>query len=457
MPDTLARQAATSAPGAGSAWKSTSLQGWGRSTRSPCLAARPERLRELRAALDVPEGRSLIAHGGGRSYGDAALNTDGAVVVTGRLDRILAFDPATGELVAEPGVTFADLLEVFLPRGFIAPVSPGTAHVTLGGALANDVHGKNHHHVGSFGQHVAWCDLLLPDGRMLRVSPEAEPELFQATVGGIGLTGLIAALCLRLVPVPSNALAVRRRRVRDLDEFLAGFEAEAGATWSVGWIDALAGGASLGRGVLETAEPSPGGLAAAPPRTKRFPVDAPGWLLNGLSVRAFNELYWRRVPAGGQQAVVPYRQFLYPLDAIEGWNRMYGRQGFRQFQCVVPSGPGVAALRRLLETVAAGGNASFLAVLKVMGPEGLGMLSFGMPGYSLALDIPAKPGSEALFAQLERIARDAGGRIYLAKDSLLSAEGFAAMYPRAGEFRAVRERVDPARRLSSDMARRLGL
>ena len=453
MPDTLAAPAATRPTG----WKQVSLQGWGRSSLSPCLAARPERLRELHAALDAPEGRTLIAHGGGRSYGDAALNTDGAVVVTGRLDRILGFDPATGELVAEPGVTFADLLEVFLPRGFIAPVSPGTSHVTLGGALANDVHGKNHHHAGSFGEHVLWFDLLLPDGRMQRVSPESDPALFQATVGGIGLTGIVAALCLRLTRVPSNALAVSRRRVRNLDGFLAAFEAAAGATWSVGWIDALAGGASLGRGVLETAEPSEARVESRPPRARRFPVDAPGWLLNGLSVRAFNELYWRRVPAAGQQATVPYRQFLYPLDAIDGWNRMYGKQGFRQFQCVVPPGPGEAALRRLLETVAAGGNASFLAVLKVMGRDGPGMLSFGMPGYSLALDIPARPGSGAIFTQLERITRDSGGRIYLAKDSLLSAEGFAAMYPRAGEFRAVRERVDPQRRLSSDMARRIGL
>ncbi len=453
MPDSLAAQAMTRMTG----WKSTALQGWGRSTLSPCLAARPERLRELRAALDTPEGRTLIAHGGGRSYGDAALNTDGAVVVTGRLDRILAFDPATGELVAEPGVTFADLLAVFLPRGFVAPVSPGTAHVTLGGALANDVHGKNHHHAGSFGDHVLWFDLLLPDGRMQRVSEAEDPALFHATIGGIGLTGLIAAICLRLVPVPSNALAVRRRRVGDLDEFLAGFEAVSGATWSVGWIDALASGRSLGRGILETAEPSPTGLPHTVPKSRRFPVDAPGWLLNGMSVRAFNALYWRRVPAAGQEVTVPYRQFLYPLDAIEGWNRMYGKQGFRQFQCVVPPGPGVAALRRLLETVAAAGSASFLAVLKVMGPEGRGMLSFGMPGYSLALDIPARPGSEELFGRLERITRDAGGRIYLAKDSLLSAEAFAAMYPRADEFRAVRGRVDPDRRLGSDMARRLGL
>ena len=453
MPDSLTNAPTTTRL---TGWKATTLQGWGRNLASDCLAARPERLRELHAALDTPEGRTLIAHGAGRSYGDAALNTGGAAVLTGRLDRILSFDAATGLLVAEPGVTFADLLAVFLPRGFIAPVSPGTAFVTLGGALANDVHGKNHHIAGSIGEHVPWFDLLLPDGTVLRVSEDSDPALFRATLGGIGLTGIITAVCLKLVPVPSNALAVRRSRIANLDEFLAGFEAAAAATWSVGWIDALASGAALGRGILETAEPSPTGVDTAPPKPKRFPLDAPGWALNGLSVRAFNALYWRRVPAAGQQATVPYAQFLYPLDAIEGWNRMYGKRGFHQFQCVLPYGPGPAALRRLLETVAATGNASFLAVLKVMGRQGKGMLSFGMPGYSLALDIPAKPGSVALFAELERITRDAGGRIYLAKDSLLSAAGFAAMYPKPGIPRGARPR-DPQRRLDSDMARRLGL
>ncbi|MDB5373267.1 MAG: linked oxidase domain protein [Belnapia sp.] len=455
MPDSLTPPTDATARAAG--WKAVSLQGWGRSTAAPCLAARPERMRELQAALATPEGRTLIAHGAGRSYGDAALNTDGAALLTGRLDRILSFDPATGLLVAEPGVTFADLLAVFLPRGFIAPVSPGTAFVTLGGALANDVHGKNHHAAGSIGDHVEWFDLLLPDGQLLRVSEAADTALFRATLGGIGLTGIIAAICLRLVPVPSNALLVRRRRIADLAGFLAGFEMAAGATWSVGWIDALATGSSLGRGILETAEPSAEPIASAPPKPRRFPIDAPGWLLNGLSVRAFNALYWRQASTAGQETRQPYARFLYPLDAIEGWNRMYGKRGFRQFQCVLPFGGGEAALRRLLETIAAAGTASFLAVLKVMGRQGRGMLSFGMPGYSLALDIPAKPGSEALFATLERITRQAGGRIYLAKDSLLSAAGFAAMYPEAAAFRAVRDRVDPERRLASDMSRRLGL
>ncbi|MDN3565826.1 FAD-binding oxidoreductase [Paeniroseomonas aquatica] len=438
-------------------WKAVTLQGWGRSSSADCLAARPERSGEMAAALAPPGNRTLIAHGGGRSYGDAALNTGGAVVLTGRLDRILSFDPSTGLLVSEPGVTFAELLAIFLPRGFIAPVSPGTGFVTLGGALANDVHGKNHHGLGSIGDHVAWFDLLLPDGRLLRVAEATDPDLFRATIGGIGLTGIITAICLRLAAVPSNALTVQRRRVANLDDFLQGFKDAAGTAYSVGWIDALAQGAALGRGVLETAEASPHDGTFPSRKAKRFPIDAPGWLLNGLSVRAFNALYWRRASIVGQQTTASYAQFLYPLDAIEGWNRMYGKQGFRQFQCVVPFETGERALRRLLETIASAGAASFLAVLKVMGAQGRGMLSFGMPGYSLALDIPSRPGSEAVFAALERITRDAGGRIYLAKDSVMSSDGFNAMYSEAGAFRALRERIDPQRRLASDMSRRLKL
>jgi decaprenylphospho-beta-D-ribofuranose 2-oxidase len=438
-------------------WKALRLEGWGRSSRSDCLAARPERMPELITALAAPEGRSLIAHGAGRSYGDAALNTGGAAVLTTRLDRILSFEASTGLLVAEPGVTFADLVAAFLPKGFVVPVSPGTGSVTLGGAVANDVHGKNHHRVGSIGDHIPWFELLTADGQRLQVSEASDPELFRATLGGIGLTGIVTAICLRMVPVPSNALVVRRRRIGGLDEFLEAFRAASEASYSVGWIDALATGRATGRGIIETAEPSDGDVAPLAERRKRFPVDAPGWLLNGLSVRAFNALYWRRASVTAREHKVPYRSFFYPLDAIEDWNRMYGTRGFRQFQCVVPFGTGETALRRLLETIAAAGAASFLAVLKVMGPQGRGMLSFGMPGYSLALDIPAKPGSEALFATLERITRDAGGRIYLAKDSAMSPAGFAAMYPELEAFRAVRARIDPHRRLSSDLARRLGI
>jgi decaprenylphospho-beta-D-ribofuranose 2-oxidase len=456
-------RAARSTQAGAIAWARASLTGWGRIRRAECLAARPERLSELRAAVAAPPGgSSLLAYGAGRSYGDACLNHGGAAVMTARLDRMLAFDPATGVLECEPGVTFADLLRIFLPRGFLAPATPGTGFATLGGAVANDVHGKNHHRDGSFGDHLEWVDLLLPDGRMLRASAAENAELFRATIGGLGLTGIVAGLGLRLARVPTDALRVRRRRVRDLEEMLAGFAAAEGARFSVAWIDALARGASLGRGVLETAEPSAtplGAATTAPRRPRRVPLDLPGWALNPLTVRGFNALYWRRVPPGdGTESVEGYGRFLYPLDALGDWNRLYGRGGFHQFQCVVPFEDGAATLRRLLGAVSGfAGGASPLAVLKAMGRPGRGLLSFARPGWTLAVDVPARPGSAALFATLERIVRDAGGRVYLAKDALLSREGFDAMYPGAARFRQIRAAVDPDGRLASDLARRLGL
>jgi decaprenylphospho-beta-D-ribofuranose 2-oxidase len=436
-------------------WKAMALSGWGRCTPAPCLAARPERARELDACLHPPGGRKLLARGCGRSYGDAAMLRDGAVVLTERLDRILAFDPDTGVVVAEAGVTFRDLLDVFLPRGWIAPTSPGTAFVTLGGAVANDVHGKNHHHAGSFGDHVLWLDMLLADGSHVRTSPAERPELFAATIGGIGLTGIITAVCFTLVPARSNAVVVHSSRMPDLDAFLAGFAANAHASWSVGWIDALAGGAALGRGILETAEPAPHDLPPAPVRSRRMPVDLPGCALNPVSVRAFNALYRRRVPSKGRVATLPLGRMLYPLDAIQEWNRMYGKAGFYQFQAVLSAETAPVGLRQMLERVAATGSASFLAVLKATGPQGRGMLSFTRPGVSLALDFPARLGTAELLGDLERVVLDHDGRIYLAKDRTLSASGFRSMYPRLDEFLAVRDMVDPERRFTSDMARRL--
>ena len=457
---TIQPDARSSAGGTG--WKEMGLKSWGRSQMAEALVARPERTRELHAALRdgaaAAGSRPLLPRGAGRSYGDVCLNADGSVILTERLNRILSFDPATGLVVVEPGVTYADLLAVFLPRGFRVPVSPGTSFVTMGGAVANDVHGKNQHVAGCFGDCVEWLDLLCADGSVRRLSPTENPSLFDATIGGIGLTGIVTALCIRLLPVPSPALLVRRRRVGGLDEFLEGFEQASSVPYSVGWIDVLATGAGLGRGILETAEPAPrGAVAPASPRARRMPMDLPGWALNGASVRAFNALYWRRAQPEAREVVSNYIQFLHPLDAITDWNRLYGRRGFHQFQCVVPREEGAETIKRLLRTASAGGGASFLAVLKVMGIGGRGLLSFARPGYSLALDYASAPRTPELFRALERITRDAGGRIYLAKDSMMSRESFAAMYPNIEAFQQVREQVDPNRRFSSSLSRRLGL
>lgn len=437
-------------------WRLGSFTGWGRVARAVMSAARPESVSDVAMALGSAGRRGIIVHGGGRSYGDAALNTGGQAILTRRLDRLIAFDPKSGLLTAETGVTFEDLRRIFLPREFLSPVTPGTAFATLGGAVANDVHGKNQDHVGNFGRHVAWLDLMLPSGEIRRLAPA--DRLFQATVGGLGLTGVVLAVALRMARVPSRFVTLREQRVRDLDEFLDVLEGvREHSIYTVGWIDALSKGRRLGRGIVESADPAPAGLDDhfEEPRRHRLPFDLPRIALSPLSIGLFNEHYWRHVPSEGRQRRLAYDRFLYPLDAIGDWNRLYGRRGFHQFQCLLPAASHRQGLRDLLETCVKSRAASFLAVLKTMAQAGTGMLSFGGPGHTLALDFPARPGIDDLLIRLERQVLDCGGRIYLAKDARLSAAGFAAMYPRLDEFRSVLAEVDPAGRMVSGLARRL--
>ena len=438
-------------------WEPVELAGWGRTARARTLACGPRDAAAAAAALAEANGSTILPHGAGRSYGDVALNSGGRALLTGGLNRILDFDAASGEVVCEAGVTFCDLMEAFLPRGYLFPVSPGTAFTTMGGAVANDVHGKNHERAGSFGDHVIWLDLALASGEVRRVCPRTDPDLFAATIGGIGLTGLILRVCFCLQAVPSASVEVQERRIADLDGFLAAFaECRSRSTFSVGWIDAMARGRHLGRGILETAEPA--ATDSAPPsavRQRIVPFDFPSGVLNPLSIRLFNELYYRRVPATGRRRTLPIRKFLYPLDALGHWNRIYGRRGFYQFQCVIPDRAAAAGITALLEAIARARGGSFLAVLKTLGEGGPGHLSFPEPGCTLAMDFPRSSAVPKLLHELERITLKHAGRVYLAKDALLSAAGFGAMYPRLGAFRAVLERVDPNRRFASDMARRL--
>ncbi len=440
-------------------WNERTLTGWGRTAHATMEVGRPERPRDLSALLADTNGTSVIVHGAGRSYGDAALNAGGRAILTERLSRLLSFNEKTGRLVCEAGVTFADLMDVFLPRGFCVPVTPGTAFATIGGAVATDVHGKNHDRAGSFGDHVEWIELVTAKGQTVRVSPKAKPALFAATIGGMGLTGIITTVCFRMVRVPSASMALKERRIADLDAFFAAFEeVRADADYSVGWIDALAKGKQLGRGILETATVAEADPARKPKdRQRRVPIDFPGVALNPVTVGAFNDRYYRRVPVAGRDSVIAADRFFYPLDAVQDWNRIYGKRGFYQFQCVVPDDTARDGIRRALETISAARTASFLAVLKTLGGEGRGMLSFPMRGYTLALDFPRKAGIEALLDQLEGITLDHGGRIYLAKDAVLSPEGFARMYPRSDVFREILSEVDPKGRFQSDMSRRLNL
>jgi decaprenylphospho-beta-D-ribofuranose 2-oxidase len=433
------------------------LSGWGRLPVSTAEVSAPGSTADLIRLAGEATARPWLARGFGRSYGDAPLNEGGRVFLTGSLNRVLHFDAATGEVDCEPGVSLRQLIDAYLPSGWMVPVTPGTSFVSIGGAIANDVHGKNHDVDGSFCDHVVSLDLLLPSGQVQTVTP-ASGDLWQGTVGGIGLTGAIVRARLKLARVTGDSVRVSERRIRHLDEFLERFLAvRTQARFSVGWIDSLARGANLGRGVLETADyvdSTAGGRFREP---LNVPCDMPPIVLSPWAVRAFNALYWRRIPQSGRERVVPLRKFLYPLDMLGNWNRLYGRRGFRQLQIALPEAIAPKLLPQFLERIARGGCASFLSVIKTMGRAGQGYLSFPMPGVTLALDLPNRPGLETLLHSLHGAVADAGGHVYLAKDSCVSREHFDAMYPLAGRMRALRERLDPEGRIRSDMAARLGM
>jgi len=385
------------------------------------------------------------------------LPVNGKGLMMQRLDRMVGFDDETGILDAEAGVELGDILAVFGPRGWMPAVLPGTGKTTLGGAICNDVHGKNHHVEGSFGQHVESFDLITAEGDTRRVSEATEPELFRATIGGVGQTGLVASARIRLARCPSMAMSVREERMPDLDAFMDAFE-NAAERFQVGWIDALQTGASLGRGVFEAGEFAPAWTSVkSKPGGKSLPVTPPGLCLAAPFVRLFNAGYFKRIPAAGRTRMRPLNDFFFPLDRISNWNKVYGKRGFQQFQCVIPDEHARRGLRAILEAIADAGIASPLAVIKRMGPGRAGYLSFPMEGYSLAVDLPNRSGTGDLAEALIRLALDHGGRIYLAKDSAASRAAFAAMYPEVSDFRAVVARMDPGGKFTSAMAQRLEL
>jgi decaprenylphospho-beta-D-ribofuranose 2-oxidase len=394
-----------------------------------------------------------VARGLGRAYGDAAQNSGGLVLDCTGLDG-WTFDG--GRVTASGGVSLHELMTALVPRGWFVPVSPGTRHVTVGGAVAADVHGKNHHRDSSFGAHVRSLTLVTAGGAVRTLRP-ADP-LFQATVGGMGLTGVIAEATFDCVPVESSRMVVDIERTADLDETMAAMASgDDRHRYSVAWIDLLARGRRMGRSVLTRGDHAPRGASDFAPRSLvRAPAWAPGGLLNGLSVRAFNEAWYRRAPrrATVVQGIAP---FFHPLDAVEGWNRMYGPRGFVQYQFVVPFGA-EETLRRIVGTLSARGTVSFLTVLKRFGPGSGGLLSFPLPGWTLALDIPAgQRGLGGLLRGFDELVAQAGGRVYLAKDSRMRSDTMAAMYPSLQRWRRIRDEADPAGLFRSDLARRLGL
>lgn len=435
------------------------LSGWGRYPVQICELERPERYADLR-----PHADKLIARGQGRSYGDASLNENGRVLLTERIDRMLELDTTKGILRAEAGVTLADILPVIVKQGWFLPVTPGTQFVSLGGCVAADVHGKNHHHDGSFGNHVLALKLIMADSSEITCSASDKAQLFWATVGGMGLTGIIAEVTLKLIPIATAKMRVQHRPANNLQQLFELLEsAELDDQYSVAWIDCLASGEHLGRGVAmfghhastqEYAAANP--LASKPKKKRALPFDFPPWVLNPLSIKLFNKLYFWKEGRKTAPFITDYDSYFYPLDALEKWNRMYGKRGFVQYQCVLPTTTALEGMTALLKELSASRRASFLAVLKRFGAEGKGLLSFPTAGYTLALDLPLR--DKALFSlldKLDHITLQYGGRVYLAKDARISAESFRRMYPRFADWQKIKQLIDPQDRYSSSLSHRL--
>lgn len=421
----------------------------------------PETVPEAARALDAA---GTIARGLGRSYGDAAVNADRAVVLTTRLDRLLSFDAATGVVVCEAGVSLAQLIERFGPQGFFPAITPGTKLVTVGGCIANDVHGKAHHAQGSFVSCVQAMRVMLADGRIVTASRTENADLFWATFGGMGLLGLVVEATLQLRRIETTYFRQKAIVARDLAEMLAVLEEnDAQFPYSVATLDVVARGKTMGRGVLTVGDHArvdelPRRLARQPLRLSgaglvTVPFELPELTLNRLTVVAVNEVILAVLRNGAD--IAHYEKFFYPLDAIREWNRGYGRRGFIQYQFVIPFADGERVMRDLLDTILSSDQVPMLNILKRMGPSNAAPLSFPMPGYTFAIDLPVRQGLEELARRLDEKVADAGGRLYLGKDALLGPALFRKMYPRIDEWLAVKAKWDPAGVFSSDLGRRL--
>lgn len=443
------------------------VQDWGNYPVIDTLVETPAD--EAAASRCVATGASAIGRGLGRCYGDSALNNT-RILSSDRLDHMIDFDPETGVLIAEAGVSLAEIVEVFAPRGWFVPVTPGTKFVTLGGAVASDVHGKNHHVSGTFGQHVLFIEIITPEKGLVRCSPEENADLFHATCGGHGLTGLITQVAVRLVHIPSVWIRQRGVKAGNLAEIMEAFETYAHYTFSVAWIDCLKSGSSMGRsflmcGEFATPDELPDKQRAEPfavptVRPLSVPFHFPGGALNALSVKAFNALYYGKAPAGVSDSIVTYNTFFYPLDAIHHWNRIYGKRGFTQYQCVIPKEAATEGLPCILRRISESGLGSFLAVLKLFGKQECftGNISFPTEGYTLALDFPISPRLFPVLDEMDRMVLDYGGRHYLTKDVRLAPETLRKGYGKALDaFLEIKNRWDPQQQFCSLQSQRLGL
>ena len=445
------------------------LSGWGRTAWTVSETIRPSSEDDIRAAVSQSSERGVIARGLGRSYGAAAQNAGGNVIMMADapVGARYSLDPATGTVTAPGGMSLDEILRRSVPEGWFVPVTPGTRFVTVGGAIGSDIHGKNHHFDGSFGQHVSRMKVLLSNGEAVELSPESNPGWFWATVGGMGLTGIVLEADIRMLRVESSRVRVETERLPDFDAVVAAMSSDGEDDtyrYSVSWVDLVATGKSMGRGVLtrgdhaKASEVDARDPLAYDPKVR---LAAPGWvpnqLLNKLSIKAFNEVWYRKAPARRHVGIETIPAFFHPLDGVRQWNTLYGNQGFIQYQFIVPLDQ-VEVLRKVIEAFAGQGVASFLAVLKRMGPGNRAPMSFPTEGWTLTLDMAAGlRGLPELLARVDTMVLDAGGRHYLAKDSHVSPVAVRRGYPLLRQWQATRSEMDPAGLWNSDLARRLGL
>jgi FAD/FMN-containing dehydrogenase len=427
------------------------ISGWGRYPSVDAELITPAQLEDLALA-----GVNCIARGMGRSYGDSALAD--TIISTQHLEHLISFNEKSGELRCAGGTTLDEILRVFVTKGWFLSVTPGTKFVSVGGAIASDVHGKNHHKVGSFCDHVTSIELLLASGEIVNCSPTENSALFYATCGGMGLTGIILSATVKLIPIKSTRIRQQTLKAANLKEVFELFEASRKTTYSVAWIDCLATGNSLGRSLLYLGEHAEDGHFEMPNgRDKSIPFDMPGMLLNRYTIQAFNTLYYHKVCDRVSNQSVHYEPYFYPLDSLHHWNRLYGRDGFLQYQFVIPKRAGLEGMSKILKRISASKKGSFLAVLKELGRQNKNLLSFPIEGYTLALDFKWEPDLLQLLDELDQIVLEYGGRIYLTKDARMSEATFKQSYPRWEQFMQIRHKYGATEHFNSLQSKRLGL
>jgi len=428
------------------------INGWGRYPVCDATILCPKTQEHYQQAL---QSGSFISRGLGRSYGDSANSA--IVVQSNYWDHLIEFDSLTGILRCEAGLSLSQILKLTVPQGWFLPVTSGTSFVTIGGAIASDIHGKNHHLSGTFTQHVLSIEMMLGNGEIVALSKTNMSELFQATCGGMGLTGIILSAAIQLIPIESPFIKQTTLKAKSLEAVCEQFDDNNSSTYSVAWIDCLSLGKNLGRSLLMLGEHCAGNGVLKIPKSINVPFTLPSATLNSYSIKAFNALYYHKNLSARKQAIIPLQTYFYPLDTLTNWNRLYGKSGFIQYQFVIPQSVGMMGLKAILQVIAQSGMGSFLAVLKVFGKANTNYLSFPLEGYTLALDFKLSVDTLKLVKRLDSMVLGFGGRLYLTKDALMTEAFFKTSYPDWEKFEAIRHQYGAIGKFASDQSRRIGL